>query len=161
MSFADPDYVAVILDSILQTVAAGLAVAGRPVDRVTRTPGPAARYCGLLAAWPQIRVVSPETRTDARAIRRHFRLALDVNLLLTRCLASAAANDIPTAEQVDSDGAGFATDMFVMTRTLAVGAADSTLLPGGCNIAHLNPVVPARPGGGLSGITTTMEVTLG
>lgn len=160
MSFTDPDYLADILTEILDVISDALTAAGRPVDRVLRSPGVPAWDCGLLAVYPRVRVVSNETNTDPRAMRKQIRHNLDVNVLLTRCLTSVKEG-VPTATQVDADGAGFATDMWIVERALTVASQQSAFLPGGCTIARLNPVIPASPQGGYSGMTTTLEVALG
>lgn len=161
-AFDDPDYVAVTLDGVLQALVAAYAAAGRPVSLAMRTAGVAAWDCSLLAVWPAVRVVSPATRTDPNPMLRQFRLAVDVSVLLTRCMAAAQFNDLPPAAVVDADGAGLATDMWIMAKTLTQGVEAATLgLPGGCAVARVNPVTAPPPSGGLYAVTTTLEVATG
>lgn len=160
MSFTDPDYTAGILQAVLDLLATALDDADRPVARTFRSPGVPSWDCGQLAVWSQARSMGPETNTDRKAITKQARHGLDINILLTRCLTSTASG-MPTAEQVDADGEGYATDQWIIQRALYSAARDSTFLPGGCMVARLNPVTPASPQGGYSGMTTTLEVALG
>lgn len=161
-SFTDPDYLAVTLDGILTALQAGLAAAGRPVDRAFRSAGPPAWDCSQLAVWASIRLVAPGTRIDPNPMLRQIRLSADVSVLLTRCMAATAFEGTPTVAVVDADGANLATDLWTITRTLTDGVHAATLgLPGGCTVARLNPVTPIPPSGGLYGVTTILEVVVG
>jgi hypothetical protein len=161
-AFTDPGYVAVCLNGVLQALADGLAGAARPANRVVRSAGPPALDCSLLAVWGAVRQVAQGTRQDLNPMMRQVRLALDVEILLARCLQAAGFDDVPPATAVDADGAAAATDTWIITRTLTDGVQTATLgLPGGCMVARLNPVTAGTPTGGLYTVTTTLEVVLG
>lgn len=162
MSFTDPGYVAATLGGILTALSAAYTAAGRPVERVFRSAAAPVWDCSLLATWPAVRVVSPGTRTDLSPMLRQFRVALDVSVLVTRCMVAAQYDSVPPVSAVDADGVALATDMWIMARTLTEGVTAATLgLPGGCAVARVNPVTPPPPSGGLYAVTTTLEVTLG
>lgn len=161
-AFTDPGYLAAVEDGILTALSTGFTVAGRPVDRAFRSAGTPAWDCSQLAVWSTVRVVSPGTRTDPNPMLRQIRLAADVSVLVTRCMAAAAFENPPPADVLDADGAALATDMWVITQILTHGVQAATLgLPGGCMVARLNPVAPSIPSGGFYGVTTTLEVALG
>lgn len=155
----DPNFLPDLLDGVLAVISNALIAAGRPIDRVFISPGPASGDCSQLACWSQTRVVNPGTLTDLKPIRSPIRHAVDVNVLLTRCISSAAEG-MPGAAAIEVDGRGFATDMFTLQRALTLGVQTGTLGLGNCTVARLNPVIPQPPQGGLSGMTTILEVAL-
>lgn len=156
----DPTFLPSLLDGVLTAVSNALAAAGRPVDRVFKSPGPASWDCSQLCCWSQTRVVNPGTQTDPFSQRRQLRHVVDVTILLTRCISSVSEG-MPGAAAIDADGEGFATDQFTLQRALTEGVRTATLVPGGCTVGRLNGVIAQPPQGGLSGMTTILEVAVG
>lgn len=152
-----------LLNDVLDAVAAGLAGAGRPVDRVCKFPGGEPSWdCEMLAAWPRMRLGDLGTVDPAGPVRAGtYRHVLDVKLILLRCVTALAHDGtLPAAAVVDADGEGYATDMAVMNLTILGGVADGSLF-GSCQAVRPQPTEPRVPSGGLSGMTKTIEVTLG
>lgn len=160
MSFTDPDHLAVVLDAVLGRLVMDFTAAGRPPGRAFRSPGPAAAECDQLAVWGTVRVTSGSTRTDPNPMMKQFRLVVDVAIQLNRCIDSAG-DGFPTAAAIDADGGALATDMWILTRTLTQSIQAATLGVSGCAVARINPVTPQAPSGGMYGVTTTLELSLG
>jgi len=163
VTFVDPDHVSLLLDGALTSVNAALTTAGRPVARVVRFPGgPPSWDCEMLAAWPRLTSGGIGTQPNQRIMHRAVKHVLTLNILLLRC--TAAVNEdtgLPSAIEVDADGDAYATDMWVLHRTLVLGCLDGTLFAAGsCSEAHSSGVLPQAPQGGLSAMTSTIEVTL-
>lgn len=154
--------VAELLDDVLDVVSGALATAGRPIGRVVRFAGSPSWDCEMLAAWPQLRLGGFETNDAAGPIRGGaYRPVLDINLLLLRCVTALdpVTGKVPSESVVDADGEGFALDMQTLMFSVADAIASGTLLSA-CSLARPRAVVPALPSGGLSGMSTVIEVTL-
>jgi hypothetical protein len=163
MTFQDPSHVADVLSGVLDGLSAALTAGGRPMERVGRFYGPPVWDCEQLVAWPSTRVGKVGTSTDSNILQCAFKQVLDVNLLLLRCfqVLNDTEDGIPPIEVVDADGTAFATDMWIMQRTITVGAKDGTLFPSTtCQEVRVNPITPLPPQSGLYGMSTRIEVTL-
>lgn len=164
MAFEDNNYLAGIVQTVLDGVAAALTDAGRPPDRAVRTDGPPALDCPGLFAYATTALVDPGVDQDTRPMRRQVRIGAFIAVTLARC-QSAVPDDrtgVPSPEAVDADGVGYHTDLWITQRALITRLRDGSLVAGGaCTVAHLNPVTPLPPSGGLYGLTTTIDVALG
>lgn len=156
----DPTYVSFQVNAILATISAAFTAASRPLGRVVRFSGVPSWDCEMLAAYTQIRIGGRGTLTSIDPIAKAVKPVVDINLLLLRCVT--AINDdgsLPDEATVDDDGDGYITDMWILQHTLDTGLTDGTLWPS-CSAANIKPIRPLSPSGNLSGMTTTIEVTL-
>lgn len=161
-TFSDADYLSSVLDDVLNAGDAALTAAGRPVSVLVKSPGIPSWDCEGLYVWPRTFTAGLDLTQNARAMQRQVKIAAAVNVLLIRCITSVTNSGIPDATVVDSDGNGFAIDMWALQRGYVEAALDGTLFTTvGCVIARMQPIMPATPQGGFSGMTTTIEVALG
>jgi len=160
MAFGDPGHVASILDEVLDYGATALATGGRPIGRVLRSPGIPAYDCEEIVAWPTMRITGQGVNSANRPIQKQLKYALDINIVLLRCITALAVNGLPSPEVVDADGEGFAKDMWILQRAYGLGIAQGVLFPS-CTDALMQAFQPATPSGGLSAMSTIISVTLG
>lgn len=163
MAFEDASYVADVLAGVGAVLGDAFTDAGRAVD-VRRFPGVPSWDCEMLALWPQLGAVNKKARGSVAAedwLGTQFRHTLTINVLLLRCVTAATDTGMPAPSVVDADGAAFATDQWILERTITQSVRDGTLVPDTCSVGRVTPVVPQAPQGGLSGMTTTIEVGLG
>lgn len=163
MSFTDPDYVAGILTDVLTAGENALIAAGRPVDRVNRFYGPPSWDCEMLTVWPRMRLTGFGRNTSGSApLEKQARYTLDVNVVLLRCITALTAKGMPSAATVDADAEGYAIDMWTLQRAYTLGIIEGTLFASAeCTVGTMTPFVPLNPSGGLSGMSSTIEVALG
>jgi hypothetical protein len=165
MAFTDDDYLADIVQAILDAIDAALTDAGRPPDRVIRTDGDPVLDCGgLYGHVSEVGLVDTGLDRDFRPVRQAVRLGAAVVVTLARCRAAVpdSQSGVPPAAAVDEDAVGMHTDLWVTQRALIDSVRDGSLGAGGtCTVARLNPVTPIPPAGGIYGVTTTIELALG
>lgn len=163
MAFDDPDYLATVMQAVLDGLEDAYTDAGRPPDRAVRTDGPPVLDCAGLFVYASTALVGPGVDQDVRPMYRQVRIGAFIVVTLARCQLAVPddATGVPAAA-VDADGVGYHTDLWITQRALITRLRDGSLVDGGtCTVAHLNPVTPLPPSGGLYGLTTTIDVTLG
>lgn len=156
----DPTFVSFKVDAILTALSLAFTAGSRPLGRVVRFSGIPSWDCEMLAAWTGMRLGGRGTIADADPVTKAVKPVVEVNLLLLRCVTALNDDGTPPSEAlVDADGDGFMTDMWIMQHTIDVGLTDGTLWPA-CSAVNVRPIRPLSPSGNLSGMTTTIEVTL-
>lgn len=153
MAYTDLDVVAVAVSSTLLQVSDALSDAGRPVARIARAPGAQPPWdCEQLVAWPAMQVITPVAGV-ARGTRPIMRHSCLITLQLLRCIHSG--DPIPSENEVDSDGAAFSIDMWLVAKALA------TWEVGGCARTVYQGIFPEAQQAGFSGMTARILTELG